>query len=229
LKKWQREVKQLKGKVVLFGITYFYDEKTWPALLEMYIQKERLKFKDFLPKRNQIVIDAGASLGDYTLIYSKLIGKRGKVITFEPNKKAFNLLLKNIEANKVSNVIALRMALWNEEGTISIKEGNFSTLDKISSEKENTYRVKAITLDSIVKKLKLKRVDLVKIDVEGAEVQVLKGSLETIRRFHPKIIVEVHEWLGVKSNEIMQLLKKYGYKLTHEYRINENTYELFLE
>ena len=121
------------------------------------------------------------------------------------------------------------MALWNKEGMVNIKEGTFSTLDRISFEKENTYRVKATTLDSIVRKLELKRVDLVKIDVEGAELEVLKGGIETIHRFHPKIIVEVHEWLGVKGNKIIQLLKKYGYKLTHEYRINETTCELFLE
>jgi len=229
--KWRREADR-NSRLKIFNITYFYNLEALPALLEMYCLRERIEFKDFLPKRGDVVIDCGASLGDYTLLYSSLVGKEGKIVAFEPNGMAFNLLVKNIDVNGVKNIIALNMAVYDKAGIVTLKRGKYSTDDRIvylKARSKDLYTKRATTIDATVKKLKLPKVDLIKIDVEGAEYQVLKGALFTLEKFRPKIIVEVHEWIkkGIRRR-VLKYLERLGYKLIHEYYVGNNTYELFL-
>jgi len=121
------------------------------------------------------------------LFSSIRVGKRGKVISVEADSQAFELLKKNVEENNLKNVIPLKMF--------------------VSSDREHS-------IDFIVEKLKLKRVDLIKMDIEGEEYNALKGATKTIRRFKPKIIVEIHS--KELRKKILNFLKKYGYDLIFE-------------
>jgi len=229
-RKFKNEILRLK-KLSLFGSTFFFNEKSFPAILEMYAKRERFKFKEFIPKKGDVVIDIGATLGDHTIIYSKLVGDNGIVIAIEPNKDSFSLLKKNIEFNKANNVICINAAAWNKKGLLKVSKKDFYTLDSvcISCKDNNYYMVKSIKIDDIVNRFGIKEVDLIKIDVEGAEYKVLRGGIKTIREFHPKIIVEVHEYYGIKENDILNLLKRFRYKVVRKYNLGKGVYELFLK
>jgi FkbM family methyltransferase len=212
----------------LWGLKYYFSNETMGIISHMYSTKECIKFEDFLPKNGDIVFDIGASIGVYTLIYSKLVGKKGKVLAFEPNKYAFDLLVKHMKINASKNIIALNKAVWSKNTTIKMKYEDKISLDRVfNKNSNNVYSVKAVTIDNVTKKFSLKKVNLIKIDVEGSEIEVLRGGIKTLREFKPKLIVEVHEWLGIKKHKIERMLKKLNFKLLHEYKVVDGTYEMF--
>jgi FkbM family methyltransferase len=217
-----------KNIINLWGVKYYFSNESIMLISHMYTTKECIKFKDFLPKKDDIVFDIGASIGVYTLIYSKLVGENGKVLAFEPNNQAFNLLTKNIKINRFKNIVAFNKAVWSKSTSIKMKMGNIISFDKaFNGNGDNVYEIKAVTIDNIVRKLSLKRVNLIKVDVEGSEVEVLKGGINTLRKFKPKLIIEVHEWLGVNKSKIERMLKKLNFVPVHEYKVDEGTYEIF--
>jgi precorrin-6B methylase 2 len=156
------------------------------SLEEVFLDKDYSLLEEFLPKRNDIVLDLGAGVGDYALFSSIRVGG-GKIVSVEADPKTFQLLKKNIEENKLKNVIPINIF--------------------VSSEREHS-------IDFIVEKLKLKRVDLIKMDIEGGEYNALKGAIKTIRKFKPKIIIEIHS--KNLREKILGFLKNYGYNLAFE-------------
>jgi len=163
-------------------------------------------------------IDIGANIGAYTVLVGRELKDKGKVITIEPMPGNFEILKKNIELNNLNNIIPLQIALGDKEekadfyldnegkggGAHSlVKESPYVTTNKIT--------VNVRKLDNIVKELKINRIDLIKIDVEGGEADVLKGSINTLKKFHPKIIVEA--WNESYLSKIKKILEPLGYKI----------------
>ena len=137
-------------------------------------------------KKGQVFYDIGANVGYFSLLASKLVGGRGTVYAFEPSPENIKYLEKNIKINKISNVVVIPKAIMDVSGKIdlynNVVPGHTSTIgtgEKLS--------VEAVALDD----LKLRKPDFIKIDVEGAEMNVLKGMkklLETDKEL--TIIVE---------------------------------------
>lgn len=167
----------------------------------------------FQPKKGEVVIDVGAYIGSYTLTASKLVGNEGKVIAIEANPSFFDSLLFNVQLNQADNVIPLNLAAWDREATLELHIGYVSlpSLLGLPQEVSRAVKVKAAPLDKILSELGLNEVDWVKIDVEGAEVEVLRGMEKTmIRSPKLKIIVEVHRNRG---KECLSILKERGYEV----------------
>jgi len=171
----------------------------------------------FRPKQGEVIIDVGSCIGAYTIRPSRIVGKDGLVVALEPDPENFKLLSMNIRLNELSNVIALPAAAYENDGThlLYIKGVGEHSLHKahvikIHGKSNGEIKVSTITLDTLIKKLNLKRVDWAKIDVEGAELSVLKGAsnaLEIVR----KLIVEV--W-NETANEVLSILQQRRYKTT---------------
>jgi len=182
-----------------------------------------------------VALDCGANLGVHTLEFSKLMKNWGEVHSFEPQKRVYNALSKTLSLNKTTNVYSYNLALGKEEAFIEVpkldytkklnfgglelnQHGGVPKIDDQSFEKLATYKVKLRTIDSF----NFKRVDLVKIDVEGMELDVLRGGKKMLLNLKPIIFYEVS-----KSNEIE--LKKYlelnNYKIIK--RINNNSVAIF--
>ncbi len=167
-----------------------------------------LEYQDFVPQPESTILDVGAQGGDFSLLCSVYL-KCKKVIAIEPLPVNFDILLRNISANANTNIRAIQAAASEREGKLTIAyEGDTAFKGGSSSEIE----VDAIKLDN----LELEDLDLVKIDVEGFELDVLKGALTLIDKFKPKIILEVHS-RNLKSSSI-NLLKEHGYMIAHEGR-----------
>jgi FkbM family methyltransferase len=170
-------------------------------------------------KKGASVMDLGGNLGIVSVYLSKRTGKQGKVYVFEPDEKNFNLLSQNVVLNKADNVTPVKKGVWNRNGTLEFFSGgnytsSFHKTDYIEKGKSK-YAVKKVTvttMDNAAKDLKIKKLDLVKIDIEGSEIQALEGGEKTIRKFKPDLIVEAHI-IGGKSTAagVHEILKQYGY------------------
>lgn len=160
-------------------------------------------------KENDIVIDAGANIGIFSLFASKKVGSGGVVYSFEPITEAAELLTKNIAANKLSNVVWAPYALSDRRQRISISLdegllGNSAILNK----SEKIEEVEGITLDEYVEENDIKRVDFIKADIEGAERYFLQGAKQTITKHRPRIAICTYH-LPDDPEVIENLLRSY--------------------
>ena len=170
---------------------------------------------NYTPKRGDIIVDVGAFVGLYSLKAAK---SGALIISVEPNPVSFTWLCENIKLNNFGNVIPINITLSDHEGFgyLNIVDKRMpSSLAHISrADMPNVVRIKLTTLDSLIKSLNLSRVDIMKVDVEGHELEVLKGCQNSLRKkLISKLIVEVHTPVRVRLLGITQLLKSYRYKI----------------
>ena len=206
----------------------------WGAVREGKIYEEQLigNFYQHLKGMDGDInmFDIGANTGGF--IYLPLIDNRIKVWAYEPNKLTFDILNENIEYNSLTNnVKAYNVGVWNEDTQLEFKvpndvsdsglatfcedaKGYFSYDEKKGEHKIETIQVK--TIDTLFKESGLESIQALKIDVEGAELNVFKGGEETIKKFYPMILFEYHdravEKFGYKKEEILDLLRSWGYE-----------------
>jgi FkbM family methyltransferase len=192
-----------------FGVKYIFT--LFPPDMLWNDYGERV---DFLPKENDLVVDVGAYIGDWSVIVGKYY--KAKVIAIEPSLMPFKLLLKNIQLNGLNNqIVAVNCALFSEDKEIPMGFINSSDYAFYGKQDQSTSKISAKTLDTLLlKELNVSKIDLIKIDTEGAEYEILKGAMETISRLKPKIIVEVHS--DKLRNDVIETLRANGYELVHE-------------
>jgi FkbM family methyltransferase len=173
-----------------------------------------------------VFLDVGAHIGYDTLKASVRVGPSGKVISFEPNPNTLKELNANIAASHAANVTVEPIACTDKEQTLTLfdstSEGNSggSSLSLANADMEGkgtlpSYTVKGRPIDEVVRELGLTRLDVVKVDVEGAEYLVLRGARETLQRFHPKIVMEMIPSqlanMNTSVEELLALIKELGY------------------
>jgi FkbM family methyltransferase len=144
----------------------------------------------------QTVLDIGANFGVFTKLFSQLVGPNGSVIAFEPVPQTFRTLAAGVERFHLRNVQAINKAVSDQVGRALMEVPQYAKTEgdnlyeaHIVSAKnsEDIFSVNTVTIDS----LQLPRVDFIKIDVEGHELEVLCGSRETLEKYHPILMVEV--------------------------------------
>jgi FkbM family methyltransferase len=208
-------IDSLYGKWVekRFGVK-FVDYRGFPGDVFWgdYFQRE-----DFLPSKGWTVVDVGATCGDWSIIAGKFFGV-DKVLAIEPSPIPFSSLLKNIRLNNLTNVIIpIKACLWSSDTQIYLHSSPSLFLSVQGS--GSALRVKARKLDSLIEETGLKDLNLLKIDTEGSELRVLRGAISTIRRFRPKMIIEVHS--SELREKVIGFLLSEGYQVVHE-RVNSN-------
>lgn len=190
-----------------YGIDFHKDTPDC-AMREIFFNGIYVSYEDFLPDENSVVVDVGAQYGDYSLMCGKYFKAR-EVTCFEPLDFVYKILDKNVKLNGLTNVHIRNIALSDREGYIKAwVENDMATKGTGSS----SIHVKTSMLDSEISG----QVDILKIDVEGFEMEVLEGARETIDSSHPKIIIEVHSH-ELKSKTI-EFLKNFDYQIAHEGR-----------
>lgn len=204
---------RLIGNVTIqnkYGTFFCKDNMTSAWIASTY--HEPLMRKYFSLKENGVFVDIGANIGKYSIVLGRQL-KKGKVVSIEAERGNFETLKKNIGLNKLENIFPMNVACSNKEGKLTFYIDPYSTGGhSLKPLKENKkVEVDAKKLDSILKILKIKKVDLIKIDVEGAELEVLKGATSTLKKSHPKIIFEA--WDNKRLDEIRNFLREFKYKL----------------
>ena len=162
-------------------------------------------------RKDDTVLDIGANFGVFTKLFSQLVGPQGSVIAFEPVPLTFRTLAAGVKRYRRSNVQTMNKAVSDHVGPVfmvvpqyeeSLGDNLYQASIVHSAEAPETFSIEAITIDS----LRLPRVDFMKIDVEGHELEVLHGSRQTLERHHPTLMVEV-----TSSRTVEYLCGEMGY------------------
>lgn len=178
-------------------------------------QKELFK----LCKQGDVVIDIGTNIGYVLLNFAKGVGSEGYVYGFEPNPITYTKCLENIRLNKFSNINVSNVGLGDiqTEGEISILHADnrgTAFIAPISSSRNNT-KVNIITLDYFVQNHNIQRINIIKIDVEGYELNVLRGAQTTLKKFKPTLFIEMDDNLLRRQNtspeQLMTFIEGFGY------------------
>ncbi len=190
---------------------------------EQFEINEQCFLKYFL-KKNGIFIDMGSNIGLYSLIASKIIGRKGRVYSFEPTPETFLRLKQNVFLNKKKNISLYNIALSNISGRqeFSISHDGYDAWNSFSKPSGGKViekiLVNSITFDDFIYQNNLKGIDLIKIDVEGWEINVLKGGQNYFNKStSAAIIIEFTDinlqGAGFSSKELYNLLLSFGYQL----------------
>jgi FkbM family methyltransferase len=170
-----------------------------------------------------VAIDCGANIGVHTIEWATAMTGWGSVLSVEAQERIYYALAGNIAINNCFNAIAVHGAVSSESGILKIPSPNYFVPSSFGSlelrqrngnefigqpiDYENTVNVRKLALDEF----SLPRVDLIKIDVEGMELEALEGASSTINRTHPIMLIEkiktdagkLHQWLGERGYEII--------------------------
>ncbi|MDA4122806.1 MAG: FkbM family methyltransferase [Thaumarchaeota archaeon] len=180
---------------------------------------EEVVYKDIYEKERKImpgdvVLDVGAHIGSFTLKAAKEVGPEGRVVSFEPSSENFKLLTLNVNSNDYKNAKLFNVAVGSGPGTAKLhlgnRKGTNSLLSDAGAENVGIEEVPIRTLDSVADELKLSKVSFVKIDVEGFELEVLKGARNVLSSSHPSLAMETHDF-GPSEEEIGNYLRTFGY------------------
>jgi FkbM family methyltransferase len=141
-----------------------------------------------------IFVDAGANIGIYTVAASRIVGDTGRVIAFEPSTQSFPILRRNIALNGLKNVLAFPFALGQTTGQCRLFRGpnpGLNSLGKDPSWEEEVEEIEMEQLDRVLDRTSTSRVDVIKMDVQGAEELVLRGARRIVTSMRPLIIFEI--------------------------------------
>lgn len=163
--------------VYLFG---FSDNITTLDLYEKLIQK------------GSIALDIGANLGIHSLVMSAYVGDKGKVISFEPLKPIYERLVQNVKVNKILNVDIKNIGVSSQMGFLKFDpmiDGYNIGKGRISD--DGNMEVEVATLDEVLSNYNLP-VTMIKIDIEGHELEAIKGAQKVLKQYQPFLICEIN-------------------------------------
>jgi len=184
----------IKWSPTLLAWYVLEDEGSLGAMAKSRVEPEEWMMNTL--SSGMIVIDVGAHQGRYVIEFSRRVGETGLVIAIEPNGRNLEVLTENIKMNRICNVRAIRTACWSCRETLQFLRSTTLDLVRVAKSASEGGDLIGLPLDDLVASLILNRVDLVKIDVEGAELDVLEGSRNTLAQFRPHVFVECHGTLS---------------------------------
>lgn len=199
------------------------------ASLEKYGEFSEFEVEIFkkVITQNMCVADVGANIGAHTVVFSNLVGNNGSVFAFEPERHNFYTLCGNIAVNNLHNTYCFNEAIGNEKKQVMVPEisfgskGNYGGLSLLEDHsKKDYYPVKMAKLDDY----NLFKLDFLKIDVEGMELEVLQGATKTIQKHKPFLYVENDR--SERSDSLIDYLKENKYEIYRHlpYLFNPNNY-----
>jgi FkbM family methyltransferase len=192
------------------------NSKSWEPHMTGFVEK----MKEYFNIKN--IIDVGANFGYNSLFFSKTVGSEGQIYSFEPQSQNYELLVQNINNNNITNIHAFNYACSDTETEVEIpvfalplmsvtNMGDITPNFKQYSNVLGYSNVKSIRIDS----MKLPKIDLIKIDVQGWETNVINGLHEILLRDKPTLIVEFEHFqlnkTGKTCSDLAQLIRNYGY------------------
>lgn len=204
-----------------------YDPRTAISCLVVqgYYEKYETKILSYFAEtKTGSIIDIGANLGYYAIILGKLLRSSDILIAFEANPQIIEMLNRNIAINDLQEDIKVfncALSDINDQKLklyIPLKAGSSAaSLNKLHpDDTNNSIEITTQRLDDVTQVRNLESICLIKIDVEGAELNVIKGALETIRENKPVLFVELlRKWskiFGYHPNDVLRILQELGYK-----------------
>ncbi len=179
--------------------------------------------------RGDIVIDGGGCWGDTALYFAHEVGERGRVYTFEFVPSNVEIMERNLGLNPrlKDRITIVKNALWETSGkTLYCTDRGSSSRVGERKESKDDIAVRTISIDDLVKANGITRIDLIKMDIEGAELAALKGAEETLKRLRPKLAISLYhdlkDFAGI-PDFLLNLDLEYKMYLNHFTIFNEET------
>ena len=180
-----------------------------------------------LAKSGDIVLDIGANIGAHTLPLAKAVGSTGRVFAFEPTDYAFSKLIANLRLNEELGCIVIpEQVMLTASSGIPVKASLYSSWPLRKYEDLHRHHqgrlmpashARCESLDDYIERQGLDRISLIKLDVDGHEVPVLKGASEALKRCGPPIVMEIAPYVHEEENhsfeELIDILRSHEYRL----------------
>ena len=167
-------------------------------------------------KKGDIVLDIGSHVGIFSVLASKLVGDSGKVFSFEPSPNNFYLLKKNIKLNDINNITAINKGVSNKQGVkklfLSLFGYGGNSFFK-NQNKKDFINIDCISLTEAIEKNKIKKIDFLKMDCEGAEYEILFSSPDDTLNKIKRISMESHDIKKYFINDLKKFLEEKGFSV----------------
>lgn len=202
------------------GINYKLDLSSfnnWAIFWEIEVELMAKRKLFSLIKEGNNFIDIGAHVGQITLEAARIVGKKGKVFSFEPHPNTFAQFQQNVALNNFSNITECNFGLGDEVGKfyVEVIDENNAGMNRISKNNSSNIAVEVKTLDDYLLATDIKSLDFIKVDVEGFEYKALKGGEKTLLKWHPVLFIELDDATLKAQNsspkELLIYLNNVGY------------------
>jgi FkbM family methyltransferase len=206
-----------------YGVKFFCKEVEKRGTLFLALNFENYEEEEFFIQKNleddNVIFDIGANIGWHSLHLANL-HKNLRIFSFEPVEKTFQNFIENINLNNCSKIKAFNFGFSDTNGKYELfYHSQFSALSSLRKLFEiQTEKIKCnfLRLDDFIEKFSTERIDFIKCDVEGAELKVIQGGINTLKRFKPIIYLEIyHVWteaFGHSPDELIRKIVDLGYK-----------------
>jgi FkbM family methyltransferase len=171
--------------------------------------------------KDDYIIDAGANIGMFSTYYSNKVGNNGKIFAFEPIPKIYEILVNQNKRLKYKNVVNIMGGLYKTIGKTTFNYSEENMGGSTHNSKGDSIEVMMDTIDNFVKINNIPKINLIKMDIEGAERNALIGATETIKKYKPKLSICIYHLPDdpeVIKNIITNIRSDYKYKMT-DYKI----------
>ena len=212
----QRQQKiHFQGQAFPFFTTRWWDNVT-QEIFDREITPYFSALGDFQP---QIIFDIGAATGHFGIVAARLF-PGAKVHAFEPAERQRILLARNAKLNRVDRFEIEPLGLWSHSDTLAFRtvgaESSLALVSRFQGTLDFPEQVQVIPLDQWVNDHAIERIDLIKMDAEGAEIEILEGAHTTLTRFRPRLLVQAyHIRGGVRTFErCAAILRGHGYSIS---------------
>ena len=173
----------------------------------------------YKPKPGDIIFDIGSGKGEETYCFSKLVTPNGRVFSIEAHPQTFFCLSKFCEYNKLKNVTPLNLAVYDKESEVMIDNPDSDILSTVVNSAKG-FKVKSVSLDSVVAKFGIDSIDFIKMNIEGAEIKALYGMTNCIKKTK-HVCIACHDFIADKGgneqmitkNEVVNFLRQNNFQI----------------
>lgn len=223
--KTSRETIDVQWYNGLHLLLYPRNEICRSIFIEGCYEPNELYFLSGILKSGMCMVDVGANIGIYSLFAARLVGEKGLVLAIEPSSREYKRFLQQIRRNKLRNIRVRKLALFNKSADTILsvadeRHAGHNTLSTFAYDEVKLLKKEKIscdTLDNLIKEEKIRKIDVIKIDVEGSELFTLYGAKKTIVKNKPVIILEISnrnlEKSGVNPDKLLSFLTSLSYRI----------------
>ena len=214
-------IARIRGIDGLTVVTDFADERVLEVIHEIRGENPEYEVMKSLLSEGDTFVDVGANFGTFSLLASRIVGASGIVIAVEPQERLAAMIEESLTLSEIQHCRVERVACGSASGERTLlvpaddsgRAGFFAGFSARPGHAKQSVTVK--TLDELIQRHGGSPPALIKIDVEGSEIDVLDGAESTIRQFMPAILVELNRWsaeaAGRTTDDVMERLGSFGY------------------
>jgi FkbM family methyltransferase len=183
------------------------------SYIELFVQDDYGLSEIDLQQKGSVLLDVGANIGIFSLAAAKRFPDT-RIYAFEPSPEAYSRLVRNLELNNMVNVKPVKRAVYSSCSVVGFSKGSSTSLGSVID--SGALLVHAVTLDDFCSKKAIDKIDLIKIDVEGAEVEVLRGAQKTLD-ITDRLVAECHS--AELATSVENLLSTHRFQKVSERRV----------